>query len=174
MVVDAKMEEARKITGYGLQTIREGMELYPTDKPLLAGLYMLSKQHAVAVKGDRDKRDRAWALDMWETLLLRTLRMESTMSKDSSDKSNMVEVVLEGINALESRIPHGLPARVGDEIQRHTLAEREGHLRWMLQECRELVTHDPVLAAQWLAFVRGVLWVDTAMSLQELAETLKG
>ena len=52
---------ARNKTGCGLNDIIEGMELWPTNDPLLAAYYMEARSHAIVVKGDRDLRDRAFA-----------------------------------------------------------------------------------------------------------------
>lgn len=55
------IDEVRAYVGCGLHDIKKGMELWPTDDPLLAAFYMYARSQAIAVKGDRDERDRAWA-----------------------------------------------------------------------------------------------------------------
>ncbi len=60
--IHTQIEEARRLTGAGLFDIRRGMELWPTKNPWLGALYMVAKTHAVNIKGNRDERDRTWAV----------------------------------------------------------------------------------------------------------------
>lgn len=56
------IDEVRTLTGVGMNDIQRGMTSLPTDDPLLAALYVVARSHPVAVKGNRDKRDRQWAM----------------------------------------------------------------------------------------------------------------
>ena len=55
------IDEVRALTGCGLQNIHYGMKKWPTDDPLLAGLYMYARSCAINVKGDRDTWNRNYA-----------------------------------------------------------------------------------------------------------------
>ena len=56
--------KASEATGVGRHDIQTGMNKWPTRDPLLAAHYMIARSHAIVVKGDRDRRDRLWALEM--------------------------------------------------------------------------------------------------------------
>ncbi len=56
--------KASETTGVGVHDIKTGMNKWPTRDPLMAAFYMIARSHAIVVKGDRDRRDRLWALEM--------------------------------------------------------------------------------------------------------------
>lgn len=68
MVDVEQMQRARRLTGEGFSSIRNGMEKAQTDDPLLGALYSVAAGHAVKVKSDRHTRDLRWALGRYEDL----------------------------------------------------------------------------------------------------------
>ncbi len=67
--MNRNINEARDISGCGLDDIRRGMNDMPTSDPLLAAFYMYARSCALVVKEDREQWNRDYATErllQWE------------------------------------------------------------------------------------------------------------